>query len=25
VYVMLTEPAKIQNLDTFINYGGQNG
>ena len=25
VYVMLTEPAKIQNLDTFINNGGQNG
>lgn len=25
VYVMLTEPAKIQNLDTFIDNGGQNG
>ena len=25
VYVLLTEPAKIENLDTFINYGGQNG
>jgi len=25
VYVILTEPAIVQNLDTFINNGGQNG
>ncbi len=25
VYVILTEPAKVQNLDAFINNGDQNG